>query len=134
MRLVPDQDPFEIAGLFEEYLRSCAPPTVEVECRTLGTAKPALTDYEAPAIRAADRAYERAFGSKPVYMRGGGTLPVVSDFQEVLGVPVVMMGLGLPDDNVHAPNERFHLPTFFRGIEALIHYYSLFANTDSEAS
>lgn len=126
MRLVPDQAPEEIAALFAAHLDSLAPPTVEVETRVLGTARPALIDYEAPAIQAADRAYELGFGAKPVYMRGGGTLPIVSDFQDVLGVPVVMMGFGLPDDNAHAPNEKFHLPTFYRGIETLIHYFALF--------
>ena len=125
MRLVPDQDPDEIAGLFAAYLRSLAPPTVEVEIRVLGTAKPAVVDYEAPAIQAADQAYELGFGTKPVYMRGGGTLPIVTEFQDVLGAPVVMMGFGLPDDNAHAPNEKLHLPTFYRGIETLIHYYAL---------
>lgn len=130
MRLVPDQDPDEIATLFAEYLRSLAPPTVEVEIRVLGTAKPAFIDYEAPAIQAADRAYELGFGAKPVYMRGGGTLPIVTEFQEVLDVPVVMMGFGLPDDNAHAPNEKFHLPTFYRGIETLIHYYALLGSDD----
>jgi acetylornithine deacetylase/succinyl-diaminopimelate desuccinylase-like protein len=128
MRLVPDQDPAEIADLFASYLHSLAPSTVEVEVRVLGMARPAVIDYQAPAIQAADRAYELGFGAKPVYMRGGGTLPIVSDFQDVLGVPVVMMGFGLPDDNAHAPNEKFHLPTFYRGIETLIHYYALFGN------
>jgi acetylornithine deacetylase/succinyl-diaminopimelate desuccinylase-like protein len=125
MRLVPDQDPDEIANLFATYLRSLAPSTVEIEIRVLGTARPALVDYGAPAIQAADQAYALAFGVKPVYMRGGGTLPIVSEFQDVLGVPVVMMGFGLPDDNAHAPNEKLHLPTFYRGIETLIHYFAL---------
>jgi acetylornithine deacetylase/succinyl-diaminopimelate desuccinylase-like protein len=125
MRLVPDQDPDEIADLVAKYLSSLAPPTVELETRILGTAQPATIDYEAPVIQAADRAYELGFGAKPVYMRGGGTLPIISEFQEVLGVPVVMMGFGLPDDNAHAPNEKLHLPTFYRGIETLIHYFAL---------
>jgi acetylornithine deacetylase/succinyl-diaminopimelate desuccinylase-like protein len=127
MRLVPDQDPEEIARLFIQYLESLVPPTVELTVRTLGTARPAYVDYKAPAIRAAHRAYELGFGRSPVYMRGGGSLPIVSDLQDVLGVPVVMMGFGLPDDNAHAPNEWFHLPTFYRGIGSLIHYYDLLA-------
>ncbi len=126
MRLVPDQDPKEIAQLFEVHLRSMAPPTVELEVRVLGAAKPAFIDYDTPAIRAAGQAYRLGFSAQPLYMRGGGTLPIVADFQEVLGAPVVMMGFGLPDDNTHAPNEKFHLPTFQRGIESLIHYFALF--------
>lgn len=134
MRLVPDQDPHEIARLFTEYLLSLAPNSVQVEVQTLGTARPAYVDYRAPAIQAADRAYSLGFGVPPVYMRGGGTLPIVADFQDDLGAPVVMMGFGLPDDNAHAPNEKLHLPTFYRGTETLIHYYSLLGEQLAEAS
>lgn len=125
MRLVPDQDPDEIARLFETHLHTLAPPTVEVEVRTLGLARPAYVDPQVPAVRAAARAYELSFGNPPVYERGGGSLPIVADFQDILGAPVVLMGLGLPDDRAHGPNEKFHLPNLYRGIEALIHYYAL---------
>ena len=125
MRLVPDQDPDEIARLFEAHVRSLAPATVEVEVRLLGTARPAYVDPQAPAVQAAAWAYERGFGAPPVYSRGGGSLPIVADFQDTLGATVVLMGLGLPDDRAHAPNEKFHLPNFYRGIETLIHYYAL---------
>jgi acetylornithine deacetylase/succinyl-diaminopimelate desuccinylase-like protein len=124
MRLVPDQDPEEIAQLFATHLQTLAPPTVEVEVRTVGTARPGYVDPKAPAVQAAARAYELGFGASPVYGRGGGTLPVVADFQDTLGAPVVLMGLGLPDDQVHAPNEKFHLPNLYRGIESLIHYFA----------
>jgi acetylornithine deacetylase/succinyl-diaminopimelate desuccinylase-like protein len=127
MRLVPDQDPEEIARLFSRHLEAIAPPTVQLTVRTLGTAWPAFVDYRAPAIRAAHRAYELGYGRPPVYMRGGGSLPIVPDLQQALGAPVVLMGFGLPEDNAHAPNEHFHLPTFYRGIETLIHYYDLLA-------
>jgi acetylornithine deacetylase/succinyl-diaminopimelate desuccinylase-like protein len=127
MRLVPDQDPEEIAELFAKHVRSLAPRTVEVEVRTLGTARPAFEDPQAPAVQAAARAYERGFGAPPVYVRGGGSLPIVAEFQDTLGATVVLMGLGLPDDQAHAPNEKFHLPNFYRGIESLIHYYALLA-------
>ncbi len=130
MRLVPDQDPREIARLFEAYLRTMTPPTVELEVRVLGMAWPVVVDYQAPEVQAAAAAYEAGFGAPALYMRGGGSLPVVWDFQEVLGVPVVMMGCGLPDDNTHAPNERLHLPTFYRGIEAVAHYFSRFAEVE----
>ena len=125
MRLVPDQDPDEIARLFEAHVRSLAPATVEVEVRLLGTARPAYVDPRAPAVQAAARAYERGFGAPPVYSRGGGSLPIVAEFRDTLGATVVLMGLGLPDDRAHAPNEKFHLPNFYRGIETLIHYYAL---------
>lgn len=125
MRLVPDQDPAEIARLFTERVQALAPDTVEVSVRTLGAARPAYMDPRLPALQAAHQAYELGFGAAPVYVRGGGTLPIVTDFQDVLGAPVILMGFGLPDDNAHAPNEKFHLPTFRRAIDTLIHYYTL---------
>jgi acetylornithine deacetylase/succinyl-diaminopimelate desuccinylase-like protein len=67
-------------------------------------------------VRAAEAAYRKGFGAAPVFLRSGGTIPVVNTFQEVLGVPTVLMGFALPDDRMHAPNEKFHLPTFFKGV------------------
>jgi acetylornithine deacetylase/succinyl-diaminopimelate desuccinylase-like protein len=81
------------------------------------SAKPALIDRSHPVLGAASRAYQRAFGAQTVFLRNGGTIPVVTLLQEVLGIPVVLMGFGLPDDRIHGPNEKFHLPNFFRGIE-----------------
>jgi acetylornithine deacetylase/succinyl-diaminopimelate desuccinylase-like protein len=81
-------------------------------------------DVDAPAIAAAERAYQAVFGKGPVYMRGGGSLPFTYDIQHTLGATIVMMGMGLPDDNLHAPNERFYLPNFFHGIETIIHYFA----------
>ena len=125
MRIVPDQDPHEIAALFEDYMRSLAPPTVEIEVKVHGASRPVMVDYSEPAIQAITPAFERGYGAAPVYMRGGGSLPITAEFQDALGVPVLLIGFGLPDDSTHAPNEKFHLPNFFRGIETLIHYYSL---------
>lgn len=81
------------------------------------SAKPALIDRSHPILEAAARAYHRAFGTQTVFLRNGGTIPVVSLIQEVFGIPVVLMGFGLPDDRIHGPNEKFHLPNFFRGIK-----------------
>jgi acetylornithine deacetylase/succinyl-diaminopimelate desuccinylase-like protein len=129
MRMVPDQDPREIAGMVESYLRRLAPPTVELAMHNLGMALPAVIDYQVPPIQAMARAFEYIFGVPPVYMRSGGSLPIVREFQDQLGAPVVLTGFGLPDDNIHAPNEKLHLPLFYRGIETLIHYYALLGGT-----
>jgi len=129
MRLVPDQDPEEIARLFEAYLRASAPRTVDLEIRTLGAARPVIVDLHGPAVLAAAEAYRLGMGFSPAFERGGGTVPIVRDFQDLLGVPIVMIGFGLPDDNNHAPNEKMSLACFYSGIETLIHYYSLFAGT-----
>ncbi len=122
MRLVPDQDPKEIARLFEKRIHDLAPPTVEVEVRVLSDADPALIDRDAPAMQAAVQAYHQGFGAEPIFLREGGTLPVVAMFNKILQVPVIMMGFGLPDDNLHAPNEKFSLDNFYRGINTSIHF------------
>jgi acetylornithine deacetylase/succinyl-diaminopimelate desuccinylase-like protein len=117
-RLVPDQDPAEIDALFRRYIERIAPPTVHAEVRTVSSARPALLDPDHPGMRAAVFAYRKGFGASPVFLRTGGSLPVVSIFQETLGIPTVQMGFALPDDRMHAPNEKFYLPNLYRGISA----------------
>lgn len=129
MRLVPRQMPEEIFESLKSYLQSLCPPTVKLNVNKIGQAVPVKVDYKHPAIQAAAAAYERGFGHKPVYLRGGGSLPIVHDMIEMLHVPVVMIGFGLPDDRTHAPNEKIHLPNFYHGIETVIHYLNLFART-----
>jgi acetylornithine deacetylase/succinyl-diaminopimelate desuccinylase-like protein len=119
-RLVPNQDPGEIERFFRQYIARLAPPTVRVTIRTQLAAKPALVDRHHPAMRAAVIAYRRGFGAMPVFLRSGGTIPVVNTLQEMLGIPTVPMGFALPDDRMHAPNEKFHLPNFYNGIATCI--------------
>jgi len=124
MRLVPDQNPEKIEEAFKAYIQEIAPPTVTIEI-TGGHGAPAtITDFEIPAIKAAVIAYTDAFGKEPIFMREGGSIPVVGQFQEFLGLETVLMGFGLPDDKIHAPNERFYLPNFFKGIETSIRFLS----------
>ena len=115
-RLVPDQDPNEIDRLTRSYIAQITPPAVCSVVRTLSSSKPALVDPGHPALRAASFAYHKGFSARPVFIRSGGTIPAVSIFQEVLQAPTVLMGFALPNDRIHAPNEKFHLPNFFRGI------------------
>jgi acetylornithine deacetylase/succinyl-diaminopimelate desuccinylase-like protein len=128
MRLAPDQTSAEIARLFKAHIHNICPKTMEVSVAELAHAEPAVVDVSSPAIEAAAQAYERGFGHRPVFKREGGTLPIVGMINQVLQAPVVMMGFGLPDDNLHAPNEKFSLPNFYRGIETVIHYYDIFGN------
>jgi acetylornithine deacetylase/succinyl-diaminopimelate desuccinylase-like protein len=121
-RLVPEQDPQQIEQLFCDYIAHITPPTVRTFIKTYFRAKPALIDRNHPAMRAAVMAYRLSFGAAPVFLRSGGTIPVVSLFQEVLGIPTVLMGFALPDDRMHAPNEKFHLPNFYKGISTSIHF------------
>jgi len=118
MRLVPDQTPKEIYRKAAAYLKKLAPKSVKVTVRDLhgGAAWVAPTDH--PALKAAGKAMQRAFGRKPVFVREGGSIPIVPAFESLLKVPVVLMGVGLPDDNLHAPNEKMDLDQFYGGIEA----------------
>ena len=118
MRLVPDQTNAEITRKAAAYLKKIAPKAVKVTVEELhgGPAWVAPTDH--PALAAGGRAMKRAFGKAPVFVREGGSIPIVSSFERRLGVPAVLMGFGLHDDNLHAPNEKFDLDQFYRGIEA----------------
>jgi acetylornithine deacetylase/succinyl-diaminopimelate desuccinylase-like protein len=118
MRLVPNQDPDKIAELFETHVRKIAPKTVELKITRMHGGKPWMTEYDNAFIQAAGRAIERGFGQNPVFTREGGSIPVVSTFQEVLGVPSVLFGVGLPDENAHAPNERLDVGNFHNGVIA----------------
>lgn len=119
-RLVPDQDPQEIDELVRAHIAGLTPPDVHSTVRTLSSAKPVLINPRHPAMQAAAFAYRKSFGTFPVLLRSGGTIPILSTFQEVLGIPTVLMGFALPDDRMHAPNEKFHIPNFFKGIETCI--------------
>ena len=123
MRLVPDQEPDTIAGLFEDYVRKVTPKTVVPDITRLHDGKPWMTELDNPFVQAAGRAIERGFGRAPVFNREGISIPVVSTFQEVLGLPTVLFGVGLPDENAHAPNERLDLSNFHRGIVASTYLY-----------
>jgi acetylornithine deacetylase/succinyl-diaminopimelate desuccinylase-like protein len=116
MRLVPDQDPAKIGDLFEAYIKKMAPKTVEVTLTRMHGGKPWMADFDNPFVQAAGRAIERGFGKVPVFNREGGSIPVVSTFQQELGVPSVLFGVGLPDENAHAPNEKLDLGNFHSGI------------------
>jgi acetylornithine deacetylase/succinyl-diaminopimelate desuccinylase-like protein len=118
MRLVANQDPDKIAQLFEAYVHDIAPKTVEAKVTRMHGGKPWMTSYDNPFVQAAGRAIERGFGRKPVFTREGGSIPVVSTFQEELGLPSVLFGVGLPDENAHAPNEKLDVANFHNGIIA----------------
>jgi acetylornithine deacetylase/succinyl-diaminopimelate desuccinylase-like protein len=122
-RLVPDQEPAQITAAIEAHLRGAAPPTADVKLSVYHGAGPFLAPFDSPAVQAAARAYRRTFGVEPVYMREGGSIPIGATFQQTLGAPVVFMGFGLADDNLHAPNEKMHLPNFYRGIETVIAFF-----------
>jgi acetylornithine deacetylase/succinyl-diaminopimelate desuccinylase-like protein len=126
MRLVPDQDPDKVAGLFEAYLKKVAPKTVEWKLTRMHGGRPWMADFDNPFVQAAGRAIELGFGKAPVFNREGGSIPVVSTFQQELGVPSVLFGIGLPDENAHAPNEKLDLGNFHNGVIAAAFLYDEF--------
>ena len=121
-RLVANQDPYDIFEKVSAYLRSVAPPTVHLDIHAHGHGYPALTPLDHPAMQAAKRAYKRNWEADPLYMRGGGSIPVVADFQNLLEIPVVLLGFGLPDCAAHGPNESFDLRLFRKGVDTVIAY------------
>jgi len=131
IRLVPDQDPGRIGDLFEAYLTKVAPATVSVTLTRMHGGRPWMTDFDNAYVRAAGRAVELGFGKAPVFTREGGSIPVVSTFQEELGVPSVLFGVGLPDENAHAPDEKLDLGNFHNGIIAAAFLYQEIAGIDA---
>lgn len=124
MRLVPHQDDTEVEHQLKEYLRQHAPEGVRWEVKSLVTGPAVLVRRDTPGARAAAKALEETFGTKPVWKLEGGSVPVVSIVQQILGVDSILLGFGLPDDNIHSPNEKLHLPTYYRGIEAFIRFFA----------
>jgi acetylornithine deacetylase/succinyl-diaminopimelate desuccinylase-like protein len=124
MRLVPNQTADQIAKLFEKYIRKIAPRTVTVDVRFLHGGEPAITPIESPGVQAAASALEKGFGKKPLYQREGGSIPIVVQFKQLLGLDTVLLGFGLPDENAHAPDEHLNLDNFFGGIRTVTHFYN----------
>jgi acetylornithine deacetylase/succinyl-diaminopimelate desuccinylase-like protein len=118
MRLVPDQTSKEIARKVTQHLKRIAPKSVKLTVRPLHGGEGWLAPTDHPAMQAAGRAMKRAFGKTPVFVREGGSIPIIATFDRMLKVPAVLMGIGLNDDNLHAPNEKMELSNFYRGIEA----------------
>ncbi len=124
-RLVADQDPKEATEQLKQAVAQACPRGVTAELKVLHTAPPSLVNPDNRFIHAAADAMSEVFGKPTVYIRSGGSIPIVAAFEQSLGIPSVMMGFGLPDDNLHAPNEKLHLPNFYRGIEAVARYLDL---------
>jgi acetylornithine deacetylase/succinyl-diaminopimelate desuccinylase-like protein len=122
-RLVPDQDPEEVHQQLLRYLEQNAPDDVRWELKTLTGNPASISDRNNPAVQAMAKALESVWGQRPYFKREGGSIPVVGDMQRLLSVESVICGFGLPDDNVHAPNEKQNLPTWYRGIDAYIHFF-----------
>jgi acetylornithine deacetylase/succinyl-diaminopimelate desuccinylase-like protein len=123
MRLVPNQDPEDILKRYKAYIKKLTPRGIETSIRVWSMARACVVDTNNRYVKAATEALHDVFKKHTVFIRSGGSIPIVTDFQDVLGIPSVMMGFGLPDDNLHAPNEKFHIPNFYRGIESICLFF-----------
>ncbi|WP_210470549.1 dipeptidase [Sporosarcina sp. 6E9] len=122
-RLVPDQDPDEIVEKLKAHIEKNKPTGVTVTVTEFDKGKPFITPFDHPAIQAAGRSYEKVYNVPTAYTRGGGSIPIVAAFDEILELPVVLMGFGLSTENFHAPNEHFHLENFDQGLRVIGDYY-----------
>ena len=127
MRLVPYQDHIKVAELFEAYFRSLAPEGVRVEVKALHGGQPYVSPTDLPAYHAAEQAMTDTFGKKPLPFYSGGSIPIISGFENILGIKSILMGFGLDTDAIHSPNESYGLENFFRGIETICLFYRYFA-------
>ncbi|MBX5439566.1 MAG: dipeptidase [Thermoflavifilum sp.] len=126
-RLVPHQDHQQITELLSRHIKNMAPPSVRVEVKALHGGDPYVLPMQHPAYRAAARALKATLGKEPVPLRGGGSIPITAVFQKILGVHTVFLGFGLDDDCLHAPNEKFDLANYLKGIETIPYFHQYFA-------
>jgi acetylornithine deacetylase/succinyl-diaminopimelate desuccinylase-like protein len=123
MRLVPNMKPQTAFRQFSEFVQSRRPAGVTVDVRLIHSGEASLIPTDNPWIEAATRAMKTVWNKDTVFIRSGGSIPIVGDFERHLKIPSVMMGFGLPDDGLHAPNEKFHIPNFHRGIESVVRFF-----------
>ena len=123
-RLVPDQTASEVEKQMEQFMQENAPETVTWEVKKLTSSPFAIADLNNPGVTAMNDAMEAAWGVRPLYRREGGSIGAVAMLQQICGVESVLVGMGLPSDNVHSPNEHLHLPTWYKGIDAFIHFFN----------
>ena len=129
-RLVPRQDPDRVLKIMKDFVAEHAPPGISVDVKLIHTAPATLAATDHPVIRTAARALNEVWQRKTVFVRSGGSIPVVGDFQEHLGIPTVLMGYGLPDDGLHAPNEKFSLRNFHMGIASTARFLEMLGDED----
>src|SRR5271154_5985941 len=122
LRLVPDMTPAETFAQYKAYVESLCPKGITLDVRLIHSGDPIVVSTDNPFVRAATQAMHQVFNRETVFVRGGGSIPIVGDFIRELKIPTILMGFGLPDDNLHAPNEKFHLANFHRGIESIIRF------------
>ncbi|WP_462319770.1 dipeptidase [Marinilabilia sp.] len=129
-RLVPNQDHEKIARQFKEYFEAVAPDSVKVEVSVLHGGQAYVCPIDMPAYQAAEMAYQQTFKKRPVPVRSGGSIPIISTFEKILGIKSVLMGFGLESDAIHSPNENYPLEQFFKGIETIPYFYKHYSELE----
>jgi len=125
-RLVPNQKHEIIAELFKKYFESIAPKYVKVDVKYLHGGQSYVCPIETPAYKAAEKAYEKVYGKRPFPVRRGGSIPIISTFEEILGIKSILMGFGLESDAIHSPNENYPIQQLLNGIETIINFYTFY--------
>ena len=127
MRLVPDQDYVKIGELFEKHFTAITPKTMKVKVLTLHGGQAYVSPIDTIGYKAASKAIESVLGKRPIPVRSGGSIPIIPQFEEILGVKTILLGFGLESDACHSPNENYPLENFFKGIETIPYFYKYFA-------
>ena len=125
MRLVPNQDADDILKKYTDFVKKLTPRGISINIKVHSKGPACVVNTDNPYARASVEAMHEVFGKDTVYIRSGGSIPIVTQFDKDLKIPSIMMGMGLPDDNLHAPNEKFHIPNFYRGIESIIRFFQI---------
>jgi len=125
MRLVPNQDPDDILKKYTDFVKKLTPKGISINIKVHSKGPACVVNTDNKFARASVEAMHEVFGKDTVYIRSGGSIPIVTQFDKDLKIPSIMMGMGLPDDNLHAPNEKFHIPNFYRGIESIIRFFQI---------
>ena len=129
IRVVPRQDPDRVVAAFRDWVRARTPAGIQTEVRVLSASPGLVVNPDHPAIRVAARAFGEVFGKETVFIRSGGSIPIVGDFANHLGIPTVLMGFGLPDDGLHSPNEKYKIQNYYLGITTVAHFLELYGRT-----
>lgn len=128
MRMVPNQNPDDILKKYTDYVQKLTPKGIKTNIKVLSKGPACVVNTDNKYAKASVEAMHEVFGKDTVYIRSGGSIPIVTQFDKDLKIPSIMMGMGLPDDNLHAPNEKFHIPNFHRGVESIIRFFQILGN------
>jgi len=131
IRVVPRQNPEKVIAAFREFVRRNTPKGIQTEVRVLSASPGLVVNPEHPAIDVAARAFGDVFGKQTVFIRSGGSIPIVGDFATHLNIPTILMGFGLPDDGLHSPNEKYKIENYYMGIMTIAHFFEQYAQQPS---